>query len=253
VTFRQKRQDGKWFGFDWKILRRIQANYLDKAQFFAQYYNDPSDPYNKRIENFEYYDRDKVHLEGRQWMVGSVPINVYAAIDIAATMTDRADYTAIVVIGISAEHNIYVLDIARFKTDKISMMVDNLEKLYSKWNWLRLRAEVNAAQNLAIEQIKDFNRQRGIFYTIDKHNEQRNKELRIMTNLEPRYAAGTVLHYRGGNCQTLEDELMATKPPHDDVADALAAAVEIATPPARAGRQKNVVNINHHPRWGGIM
>lgn len=249
---RAARMDGKRFGFDKKELRRIKANYLDKAQFFAQYYNDPSDPMNKRIENFEYYNRDKLHRAGRQWMVGSVPLNVYAAIDIAATMTDRSDYTAIAVIGISAEHDVFVLDIDRFKTDKISVMADHLEKMYTKWGWIRLRAEVNAAQNLAIEQIKDFNRQRGIFYTIDKHNELRQKELRIMTNLEPRYAEGKVYHYRGGNCQVLEDELQSTKPPHDDISDALAAAVEIATPPSKGNQGKKVVNISTHSKWGGI-
>ncbi len=250
---RQARNDGKWFGFDRRILNRIKSNYLDKAQFFAQYYNDPSDPQNKRIENFQYYDRGKVHLEGRTWTVGSVKLNVYAAIDIAATMTARSDYTCVVVIGMDEDHNVFVLDIDRFKTDKISVMVDHLEKLYGKWNWIKLRAEVNAQQNLAIEQIKDFNRERGIFYSIDKHNETRNKALRVMTNLEPRYAAGAIYHYRGGNCQVLEDELIATKPAHDDVSDAFAACVEIAAAPSKGRSGAKVVNLTYHPRWGGVV
>ena len=250
---RQSRKDGKWFGFDKRILSRIRANYLDKAQFFAQYYNDPSDPMNKRIENFQYYDREKVHMEGNRWVIGSVAINVYAAIDIAASMTARADHTSIVVIGIDAEHNVFVLDIARMKTDKISVMADRLEQLYGKWHWNKLRAEVNAQQNLAVEQIKEFHKQKGIFYPIDKFHETRNKELRIMTNLEPRYASSSIYHYRGGNCQVLEDELIATKPPHDDVADAFAAAIEIAVAPGKRNFGAKVVALSHHPRFGGVM
>jgi phage terminase large subunit-like protein len=249
---RRPRQDGKWFGFDKSTLSKIKANYLDKAQFFAQYYNDPSDPSNKKIENFLYYERENVKIGvGGKLFVGSSAVNVYAAIDIAATMTDRSDYTAIVVIGMSGDHKVFVLDIDRFKTDKISVMAEHLDRLYAKWKWIRLRAEVNAAQNLAVEQIKEFNRQKGIFYNIEKCHELRNKELRIMTNLEPRYAQGMIYHYRGGNCQILEDELIASKPPHDDVSDCLAAAIEIAIPPS-VTISNNVVKLNYHPRFGGI-
>jgi hypothetical protein len=130
-------------------------------------------------------------------------------------------------------------------------MTEHLNRLYSRWGWIRLRAEVNAAQNLAIEQIKDNNKQLGIFYTIDKCNQQTNKELRIMTNLEPRYAQGMIWHYRGGFVEALEQELISTKPPHDDMADALAAAVEIAVPPSRRGTA-DIVELKYHARFGGI-
>ena len=39
---RQQRSDGKWFGFDARILAKKRAQYLDKTQFRAQYYNDPN-------------------------------------------------------------------------------------------------------------------------------------------------------------------------------------------------------------------
>lgn len=40
----QQRSDGKWFGFDQKILAKKRGKYLDRTQFRAQYYNDPNDP-----------------------------------------------------------------------------------------------------------------------------------------------------------------------------------------------------------------
>ena len=40
---RQQRYDGKWFGFDARILSKKRAQYLDRVQFRAQYYNDPND------------------------------------------------------------------------------------------------------------------------------------------------------------------------------------------------------------------
>jgi hypothetical protein len=56
---RQQRKDGKWFGFDMKILAKKRGQYLDKGQFRAQYYNDPSDPDNVpvRPDKFQYFER----------------------------------------------------------------------------------------------------------------------------------------------------------------------------------------------------
>lgn len=249
---RSRRKDGKWFGFNPTELAKKRANYLNKSSYFAQYYNDPSDPENQRISNFQYYDREQLSMFEGRWCIHGNALNIFAAIDFAATISAKSDYTAIVVIGIDKEHNIFILAIDRFKTDKISVMTDNLETLYNKWKWIRLRAEVNAQQNLVVQQIKDFNRKRGVFYSVDTVNQVHNKEIRIMTNLEPRYAEGAVYHYRGGNCQTLEDELIATKPPHDDVSDALASVIEIATAPVRFKNSKKVINIGTHSRFGGV-
>jgi len=249
---RHQRYDGKWFGFDLKILSKIRSQYIDKSQFYAQYYNDPSDPLNKRISNFQYYDREHLKIFEGRWCVNGQPLNIYAAIDFAASITAKADYTAIVVIGIDYDHRIYVLDVERFKTNKISVMAENLEALYGKWRWIRLRAEINAQQGLVVEQIRDYNRKRGVYYTIDTVNQITNKAIRIMTNLEPRYAEGMVLHYRGGNCQLLEDELSSSKPPHDDMSDALASCVEIATAPSRRMAEKKLSNVVYHPKWGGV-
>lgn len=249
---RSRRKDGKWFGFNKSELAKKKADYLDKAKFFAQYYNDPSDPGNRRVENFEYYEKENIISKNGTYYIGSNRLNVYAAIDFAATMTQKSDYTAIVVIGITADHNIYILDIDRFKTDKISVMADKLQSLYTKWNWIKLRAEATAAQNLVVEELKRMNKERGVFYSIDKVKPTTEKQIRIMTNLEPRYTAGAIYHYRGGFCQILEDELIATKPPHDDISDALASVVEIATPPSKRARNNNVINLSYHSKFGGV-
>ena len=250
---RMKGKNKKWYGFNKPVLSKIKGQYIDKSQFYAQYYNDPTDPMNKRIENFQYYDREKLtQFEGRPCINGS-PLNVFAAIDFAATISERSDYTAIVVVGLDFDHNIYILDIARFKTNKISVMTDHLERLYGKWRWIRLRAEVNAQQGLIVEQIKDYNRKRGVFYNINTVNQTVNKQIRIMTNLEPRYAEGVILHYRGGLCQVMEDELSSSKPAHDDMSDALASVVEIATAPSRRSSMSKVSNITTHPMFGGVQ
>lgn len=249
---RQQAKNGKWYGFNNKILSRTKAQYLDKAQFFAQYYNDPSDPVNKRIAEFLYYKREEIYMFEGRWCHNGKALNIFAAIDFAATVSKRADYTAIVVMGIDPEHNIFILDIDRFRTDKISEMSRRLMKLYDKWRWQRLRAEATAAQNLVVEQLREYNKQGGVWYSIQAVKPMTDKMTRIMTNLEPRYAEGKIFHYRGGFCQVLEDELTASKPAHDDVSDALASVVEIANAPSMSRAASKVSNIAYHPKWGGV-
>jgi hypothetical protein len=60
-------------------------------------------------------------------------------------------------------------------------------------------------------------------------------------------------HCKGANTSALEEELMLEKPPHDDIKDALTAAVDIATPPMGRGRKTKETNVlQFHSRFGGI-
>ncbi len=61
---------------------------------------------------------------------------------------------------------------------------------------------------------------------------QGNKQERISAVLEPRYDNLQIWHYKGGNTQYLEEELGTRNPAHDDVIDALSAAVDMAVKPS---------------------
>lgn len=234
---KQQRKDGKWFGFDQKILAKKRGQYLDRSQFHAQYYNNPSDPDNVPVakDKFQYYERKFLRLESGFWFMRGNRLNVFAAIDFAFSLQKKADYTAIVVIGIDAENNIYVLDIDRFRTDRISEYFDHLLQLSNKWGFRKLRAETTVAQAAIVRQLKEMIRQNGMSISVDEHNPTRrgSKEERIMATLEPRYDNLQIWHYKGGECQTLEEELSTRHPSHDDVIDAFASAIDIAIKPTR--------------------
>jgi hypothetical protein len=80
-----------------------------------------------------------------------------------------------------------------------------------------------------------------------------SKEERIQAILEPRYENLMVYHSRGGNWQILEDELLSSNSSHDDVKDALAAAIEIAVKPSShmTRNMADAGNVVYHPRFGG--
>lgn len=254
---KQRRTDGKTFGFDEKELARKKAKYLDITQFYAQYYNNPNAVETNYLskDNFQYYSRENVRNVSGVWYVGERMLNVYASIDFAYTISATSDYTAIVVVGVDEDNNVYVLDIDRFKTNKISVMYDRVVSCYKKWKFRKLRAECVAAQSLIVQQFREFMRTQTVVFTIDEYHPPKTmrKEERIAATLEPRYTNKWMWHYKGGNCQTLEEELIMTNPEHDDIKDALASVVEIAKPPVGARRWGNgtkVVPISS--RFGGV-
>jgi len=255
---RQQRDDGKWFGFNKQILSKKRAKYLDRTQFYAQYYNNPNAPGEEKISKdlIQYYDKKFVTNRNGSWYFKDQKLNVFAAIDFAYTKSKKSDYTAIVVVGVDPDNIIYVLDIDRERTDRMSEYFEMLLRMYVKWNFKKLRAEANAAQSIIIQELKsNYIRPHGLSISIDEYKPTRNegtKDERVMAVLEPRYSNGQMWHYMGGNCQILEEELTMAHPPHDDVKDALSSAVQISVPPTRKRVGSEKPRLSFNSRFGGV-
>ena len=255
---KQMRKDGKYFGYDDRIMARIKAKYVDTTQFFAQYYNNPNDAENAPIsrDKFQYFDKSHLNVKEGEWYFREKKLNVFAAIDFAFSLSSKADSTAIVVIGIDKESNIYILDIDRFKTDRIVDYFNHLLELHNKWGFRKMRAEVTIAQQSIVRELKEgYIKPRGLYLSVDEHRPNRHqgtKEERMSAVLEPKYDNMQVWHYKGGNCQILEEELILKHPPHDDVKDALTSAIEISIPPRRQHVQQVDDKVIYNTRFGGV-
>lgn len=258
---RQRREDGRWFGFDPAILAKKKAQYLDKLQFFAQYYNNPNNPEGERIssDKFQYYDRKHLRQFEGNWYFKDEKLNVYSAVDFAFSLARRADYTAIVTIGVDSKGNIYVLDIDRFKTDgKISVYFEHIKDAYIKWDFKKINCEVTVAQKSIVTELKEvYIKQAGLGIKVEEFRPSKSegsKQERMNAILEPRYDSLAVWHFKGGYCQSLEEELSMDNPPHDDIKDSLASAISISVPPKKNYYQSETRSsqVLYHPRFGGI-
>jgi phage terminase large subunit-like protein len=257
---RQQGVDSKWYGFNSEILAKKRSQYLNKVHFRAQYYNNPNDDSTAAIkrEVFQYYDPQFLASRDGRWYFKNDRVNVVAAVDFAYSTGKKADYTSIVVVGITGSNDYYVLDIDRFKTDKISDYYEHILKLHQKWGFRKIRAEVSVAQAVIVKDLKEnYIRPHGLALAVEEFRPSRwqgSKEERIMATLEPRYSNRQMWHYRHGNCQQLEEELVFSNPAHDDIKDALASAVDFAQAPTFniMGRNKEA-NFEFHARFGGVM
>ena len=256
---KQTRADGKRFGFDDKELARIKAKYIDATQFYAQYYNNPNSEDVARIssEKFQYFDKSILQNKEGDWYIRDRKLNIYAAIDFAFSLRKKADYTALVVIGVDHQGNYYVLDIDRFKTDRIVDYYQHIVTAWQKWGFRKIRAEITVAQQTIVKELKEsYLKPNGIPLSIDEFRPTRSlgdKFERVSAVLEPKYDNMQIWHYKGGNCQSLEEELVMAHPPHDDIKDALANAIAIAIiPKNRVGTFSIGKNIVTHSRFGGV-
>lgn len=263
---RMQRGDGKWFGFNREILAKKKAQYADQTKFRAQYYNNPNDLSSSSIkpDMFQYYDKAFLRQDSGKWYFKGKRLNVFAAIDFAFSLNKKADYTCIVVIGVDANNCIYVLDIDRFRSNLISEYFDHILRMHHKWDFRKLRAEITVAQEVIVKDLKDnYIRTYGLALSIVDHRpsfKEGTKEERIEASLQPKYSNLQMWHYKGGNCELLEEELVSQRPAHDDIKDCLSSAVAIAIPPNFSGvsnislskRSAEAGEPLYHPRFGGV-
>jgi hypothetical protein len=258
---KQQRSDGKWFGFDREALEKKRSQYLNKLHFRAQYYNDPHDVDSSPIQRglFQYYDSNFLSNDYGRWSFKGQRLNVVAAVDFAYSTGRKSDYTSIVVVGVDGSNNYYILEIDRFKTDRISEYFDRILKLYQKWGFRKLRAEVSVAQQVIVKDLKEnYIRKHGLSLAVEEFRPSRwqgSKEERILATLEPKYANQQIWHYKAGNCQALEEELIYANPPHDDIKDALASAIDFAIAPINTFNMSKAIqpNFNYHSKFGGVL
>lgn len=257
---KQQSSYGKWYGFDRETLATKRSQYLNQLHFRAQYYNDPHDVDSSPIQRdfFQYYDQNFLSRRDGRWFFKGERLNVVASIDFAYSTGKKSDYTSIVVVGVNGSNDYYILDIDRFKTDMISEYYKRILKLYEKWGFRKIIAEVVGGQEVIVKDLKEnYIRKNGISLVVEESRPTRwlgVKEERIMATLQPRYANHQIWHYMGGNCQALEEELVFRNPPHDDIKDALASAINAAVAPTNLFRkEKESSNVfQYHSRWGGV-
>lgn len=254
---RMQRSDGKWFGFNRDILSKKKAQYSDLTKFRSQYYNDPNDIEGSSIKHsmFQYFDKGLLTQANGYWYFKDRRLNVAAAMDFAHSLKREADYTTIAVVGVDSQNNYYVLDLERFKTNQISDYFHRLLRSHTRWGYRKVRMETTAAQSTIVESLKkDWIVPHGLALAVEPISPRRDKHERTEGILQPKYANQQVWHFHGGNCQILEEELTLQHPPHDDLRDSVANAVDMLVAPSRSSHalSKQRTKVTPGGRFGGI-
>jgi len=207
--------------FTLEDLNAIKENYKKQGLldvFYCEYMNEPISDENAIFKKayFKYYEDDESITKS---------LTKVMTVDLAISEKESADYTVIMVTGIDALNQIYVLEYIRARINPIET-IENIFKLASKWKVSKIGIEGVAYQRSLQWFLAEEMRRRNEFYLIEELKADTDKERRIR-GIQPRYAVGAVFHKPF--MTDLEEELLLfPKSPHDDLADALAYVPQIA-------------------------
>ena len=127
-------------GHDWLVAERDRlVSEGDVAYFYQEYQNIPMDDSFRvfKKENINYWEGHfkndidfSVIIQNVEDEIWDIPVNVFMGVDPASSENVKADFSVIMVIGVDAENNIYVIDYHRGQmapmdlADKLTEMIE---------------------------------------------------------------------------------------------------------------------------------
>lgn len=215
---------------DWVFVKEPTLDYVKflrktmGSDFYSQYLNEPVDSENQLIkhEYFQYYQE--------------TPPNLFKVltIDPAITVRYNADFTALVVCGMSPDRKIYVLDTVKGRWGSPQEIINQIFALQKHWKPHVVGIETMGFQKTLKYGMEEEMRRRRHFFAITdlKALPQINKVTR-MKALEPYYRNRMIFHRKDQG--DLEHELQnltsdGFKGRHDDLIDCLAYQLDLLNP-----------------------
>lgn len=203
--------------------------------FNSQYMLDPtnSDDAVFRVGNINYYLDEEMALERDTGAYrGKVQFQqVFVLTDLAITQGKRSDYTVIMILGITWDKKIYVIDYIRDKLTP-SDILKSIFEMYDKarkYGYVRgVGVETVAFQKVMMYLIKDEAKRRGISIPLIELKPNKDKTLRI-NGLVPLVDSGDI--YMSPRHVELKNEMREFPfGKHDDLVDTLAYILQVMKP-----------------------
>lgn len=199
--------------------KKDQGNYI----FSCQYFNSPVDDDTATFK--------QSYMKRVNWdLVKDRPINWFMAIDPSAG-GEYSDYAAFILCGMDFQQELYVREVYRAKMnymDIINLMFD----WYAKYHPRRIALETIATQKNIQYMLNNEQKRRGVWLPVQEIKTRQNSKEERIKALAPYYEFGRIHHVECNQMDDLEYELLHfPKGTHDDMIDALATILEIATPP----------------------
>lgn len=224
------RDDGTLF-----FPERLSSSFLDRMKksvgsyIFANQYQNEVIPEEDRIFKPEWIKYYKQLPEIK---------NTIAFLDPAISQSDKADYTAVVVVDVDIDSNWYIRFAHRDRITPTQQM-ELVFKVYDQYRPLVFGIEDVAYQAALLYMIDEESKKRQKMVPVKgiKRGPDRTKEARISA-LQPRFEWGRIFLSQG--LHDFETELMQfPRGSHDDLIDAAASIEEIVVYPQRE-RKKDV-------------
>jgi predicted phage terminase large subunit-like protein len=158
-----------------------------------------------------------------------IPVNVYMGIDPASSLSSRADYFVIAVLGIDKQNNIYIIDIFRDRIDP-ALHASKIIEMYKRYKPRITRIETVAYQESLRSNVRYAARQEGIYIPgLENGYKSRTNKSERLFSLVP-ILAQMRFFFRNSDITAQQEFLSYPKGAHDDILDAIWFALVDSTP-----------------------
>ena len=216
-----------------KLNERKQF-YVDSgtpAKFYQEYMNQARSPDDQvfseeDINESLYKGVTRWDDEEGSWYVktddGNTYVNLYIGIDPASSISDHRDYSVIMVVGVSDEHDYYIIDYWRKRTLPMDC-AEEIFKIVEEYHPVRrVNIETIAYQEMLRDFVMRESKKRGFFIPgIEKgiKGYTQKKKDRLFEGLQPLFKQKAV-HLKKGDIEFIDELLDFPKGAHDDMIDA---------------------------------
>ena len=206
--------------------------------FYQEYMNIAQSPDNApfkpewiQLHHYKFERRD-----GENCMIGRdgddekvIPVNVYCGVDPASSLSARADFFAIVTIGIDKDNNKYLIDCFQ-KRISPAVQPDELIRTYKKYRPKRMKIETVGYQEALRTAVRQLMQEQNLYIPgLEKGVKPRNSKSERLLSLVPMFARGQFF-FRPEDLNAQKEFLSYPKGKHDDIMDAVWTALYGARP-----------------------
>jgi len=237
-----------------KKLEERKQFYIDSgtpAKFYQEYMNQAKSPedqifseeditdglYKGNVRYDDSADSWRIELEdGKKEYV-----NIYIGVDPASTINSYSDFSVIMVIGVTAEYDYYVLDYWRKRVLPMEC-ADEIFRFVKQYSPVRrVNIETIAYQEMLRDYVYKKSKSEGIFIPgiekgIKGYGNQKKKD-RLFEGLQPMFKQGAV-HLKKTHHEFIGELLDFPKGSHDDCIDAFWLSTQYARGNPKAGKAK---------------
>ena len=237
-----------------KKLEERKQFYIDSgtpSKFYQEYMNQAKSPEDQVFDEEDinegfYQGNARYEEESDSWYIKFEDgrkeyINIYIGVDPASTVGTRNDYSVIMVTGVTADNDFYILEYWRKRVLPMEC-ADEIFRVVKQWGPIRrINIETIAYQEMLRNYIHKMSKQEGIFLPgiekgIKGYGNQKKKD-RLFEGLQPMFKAGAV-HLKKNMHEFIGELLDFPKGSHDDTIDAFWLSTQWARGNPQAGKKK---------------
>ena len=157
------------------------------------------------------------------------PVEIYAGVDPASSLSVRADYFVISIIAIDNENNRYVLDVYRSRISPAEQP-GLIIKYYKKYKPRRVKIETVGYQEALRTSVREIMKEENLYIPgLESGVKPRTAKSERLLSLVPLFAKGQ-FYFRPEDTHAQGEFLSYPKGKHDDIMDSIWTALDGAKP-----------------------